>query len=224
VRLVWPESPLNVRQTAEQALHFVRQGDCHLVVLILDLDVCSPVDRDRCRCLRERSPGALLVLSTHDTAQERVSAFTLGADQFLPKPFTAMELYLRLSALARHLEKSAVADQQATAQGDQPVPQTALAFRDETHEVCVEGRSVRLTRTEYGLLRDLALHPGETMPHCELLRHVWGAAYDGETHYLKVFVQRIRRKLGDPRWIRTVHGVGYQFLPPPQWEQLGNQN
>jgi two-component system KDP operon response regulator KdpE len=85
--------------------------------------------------------------------------------------------------------------------------------------VRVEDKLVVLTSVEYRLLEELARHAGQIMPHELLLERVWGPAYLDDVHYLKVFVQRLRRKLGDgadrPRYIRTEWGVGYQLLAEP---------
>jgi two-component system KDP operon response regulator KdpE len=76
---------------------------------------------------------------------------------------------------------------------------------------------VPLTSTEYRLLEELARHAGTVLPHSYLIEHVWGPEYGGEDHYLKVFIRRLRRKLGDdaeqPRYIQTEWGVGYRFVP-----------
>lgn len=87
-----------------------------------------------------------------------------------------------------------------------------------THEVRVRGAVVPLTATEYRLLEALVHHAGTTLPHTFLLERVWGLEYRGDAHYLKVFVRRLRQKLGDdaerPRYIHTAWGVGYRFAAP----------
>ena len=85
-------------------------------------------------------------------------------------------------------------------------------------EVCLRGEVVPLTSTEYRLLEELARHAGTVLPHSYLIEHVWGPEYAGEDHYLKVFIRRLRQKLHDdadqPRYIQTVWGIGYRFVPP----------
>jgi DNA-binding response OmpR family regulator len=91
-----------------------------------------------------------------------------------------------------------------------------LSLNFATQEVRVGGEAITLTSTEYRLLETLVHHAGTTMPHQLLLEHVWGPEYTRDVHYLKVFVRRLRQKLGDvaerPRYIQTEWGIGYRFV------------
>ncbi|HET9493418.1 MAG TPA: response regulator transcription factor [Chloroflexia bacterium] len=92
-----------------------------------------------------------------------------------------------------------------------------ITIDSKRRQVCMRGQVVPLTSTEYRLLEELARHAGTVLPHGYLIEHVWGPEYAGEDHYLKVFIRRLRRKLGDdaehPRYIQTEWGVGYRFVP-----------
>jgi DNA-binding response OmpR family regulator len=91
-----------------------------------------------------------------------------------------------------------------------------IALDTRTHNVLVRGKPVQFTSTEYRLLEELMRHAGSVMPHNLLIERVWGPEYAGEDHYLKVFIRRLRQKLGDdarnPRYIQNEWGIGYRFI------------
>jgi DNA-binding response OmpR family regulator len=149
-------------------------------------------------------------LTGHDNTLDKVRALDLGADDYLTKPFDHLELLARLRAMIRRQQEARTPPNAELSVGN-------VALNVGSHEVRVRGETVRLTSTEYRLLEELMRNPGATLAHHHLLRHVWGKEYAGNAHYLKVFVRRLRRKLGDtadhPRYIEAVWGVGYRFLP-----------
>jgi DNA-binding response OmpR family regulator len=136
-------------------------------------------------------------------------ALDLGADDYLTKPFDHLELLARLRALLRRTQHEAEAASAPLTVGD-------ITLDTATRTAYVRGAAVPLTSTEYRLLEELMRHAGRPLPHQYLLRQVWGE-YTAEAHYLKVFVGRLRRKLGDdpehPRYIQTEWGTGYRFVP-----------
>lgn len=157
----------------------------------------------------KRSPS-VIVISARGSEQDKVRALDLGADDYLAKPFGADELLARIRAVLRRV---------------QPVLERGPAIRSgdvtidlSTGIVTRAGVAVRLSPTEYGLLAELARHPGQVIDHRTLLRKVWGPAYGDERNYLRTFVQRLRSKLEaepkNPVIIVTAGSRGYLFGRP----------
>jgi len=180
-----------------------------------------------CRRIRDISTVPILMLTARDSTLDKVRALDLGADDYLTKPFDHLELLARLRALVRRARIApALAHEPAplTALTPAPAPPTHLEAGDVvldtvTREARVGGRVVRLTSTEYRLLEELVRQAGRALPHRYLLQRVWGPEYVDEVHYLRVFVRRLRQKLGDdpahPRYIQTDWHTGYRFAPTP---------
>jgi two-component system KDP operon response regulator KdpE len=176
-----------------------------LVVLDLglpDLDGMEVISR-----LREWTQVPIIVLSVRERENDKIDALDAGADDYLTKPFSMGELLARIRVAIKHFAKSE----------DEPV----LAFPDLTIDlarriVLLLGQEVKLTPTEYEILKYLALHSGRVITHGQLLRAVWGPNYQGETHYLRVYIGQLRRKIEknptQPRYIMTEAGVGYRFI------------
>ncbi len=164
-----------------------------------------------CRRIREMSEVPILMLTVRDATLDKVRALDLGADDYLTKPFDHLELLARLRALLRRAPGREAQPGPTFVSGD-------LSIDFATHEVRLRDEVVRLTSTEYRLLEELARHPGVVMPHDALLERVWGPEWVTQPSYLKVFIQRLRRKLGEdadhPRYIQTEWGVGYRFVQP----------
>lgn len=210
-RMVWPDCAVTVARDGATALAAFAEERPDLVVL--DVAMPQPDGFEVCRRIRAVSPVPILMLTVRDATVDKIRALDLGADDYLTKPFDHLELLARLRALVRR----------AT---DLPTPtheRERFVLDDftldyATHEVQVAQVLVRLTSTEYRLLEELVRHAGTVLTHQHLLERVWGSAYVNDTHYLKVFVQRLRHKLGDdprrPRFIHTQWGIGYQFTPP----------
>ena len=207
-RMTWPGCTVTIAANGAEALrHFAEAG---ADVVILDVMMPPPDGFAVCRQIRESSAAPILMLSVRDATIDKVRALELGADDYLTKPFDPLELFARLRALLRR----------TNGYNDAPDPDFtfgALALDFATQEVRVAGEVVRLTPTEYRLLEELIRHAGTVLPHQILLERVWGPAYVHDVHYLKVFVRRLRRKLGDeaehPRYIQTEWGIGYRFGP-----------
>ena len=179
------------------------------------------------------------MLTARSATLDKIRALDLGADDFITKPFDHLELMARLRAITRRSNKWSVeaesgeeadgktqgiaARTEPKASGITHQPAQELMVGDvridlPRREVYLSGRLLPLTTTEYRLLEELVRHAGSVLPHSYLLERVWGPNYDSEYHYLKVFVRRLRSKLGDhaahPRYIQTEWGVGYRFVPP----------
>lgn len=209
VRMTWPECNLTIATTGMEALDAFAAAVPDLV--ILDVTMPPPDGFEVCRRIRETSQAPILMLTVRDTTLDKVRALDLGADDYLTKPFDHLELLARLRALMRRSSATPVLPGATFTSHD-------LTIDFATHNAYIRGQPVSLTSTEYRLLELLAQHAGTVLPHQVLLEQVWGPEYGRDTHYLKVFVRRLRQKLGDdaeqPRYIQTEWGVGYRFVPP----------
>jgi len=207
-RMTWPDCRVTSAADGEQALRSFAAETPDLVVL--DVTMPPPDGFAVCQHIRESSDVPILMLSVCDGTLDKVRALDLGADDYLTKPFDHLELLARLRALVRRSGRTLAAPG-ATFTADDFV----LDF--STRTVRVGGKRAQLTTTEYHLLEVLVQHAGTVLPHHFLLEQVWGPEYVHDTHYLKVFVRRLRRKLGDeaeqPRYIHTECGIGYRFVP-----------
>jgi two-component system KDP operon response regulator KdpE len=180
-------------------------------LMLLDLGLPDLDGTDVIRRVRSFSDVPIIVLSVRDRQADKVAALDAGADDYVSKPFGMEELLARLRAALRR-----------RAGADEPLP--TLTFGNLTVDlarrlVTLDGERVHLTRTEYALLEALVGDPGKLLTHGWLLRRVWGPGYAEETHYLRVYVRALRRKLGDeaaaPRLILTEPGVGYRWIAEP---------
>jgi two-component system KDP operon response regulator KdpE len=175
--------------------------------VLLDLRLPDGSGLEVCRQLREWSEVPIVVVSAMGDEVEKIAALDAGADDYVTKPYAPGELLARLRAVMRRA---------AAPPGEPPL----VAFADveldlAAREVRRAGEPVALTAHEYGLLAELARHPGRVLTHEALLRSVWGPGYAGETHYLRVYMSRLRRKLeadpARPRHLVTETGVGYRL-------------
>ena len=208
-RMMWPDCQVTVAGSGKEALQRFAAVQPDLVVL--DVSMPPPDGFDVCQKIRESSQVPILMLTVRDGTLDKVRALDLGADDYLTKPFDHLELLARLRALVRRATSPPTGQMQATTVGD-------LCLDPSAHEVRVKGEAIKLTSTEYRLLEELMRNAGSVLPHALLLERVWGPEYVGEPQYLKVFVRRLRQKLGDdakqPRYIQTEWGIGYRFIPP----------
>jgi DNA-binding response OmpR family regulator len=208
-RMTWPDCQVTIVADGVQAMRAFAADPPDLVVL--DVTMPAPDGFEVCRRIRATSRVPILMLTVRDATLDKVRALDLGADDYLTKPFDHLELLARLRALLRRAD-GALAVTNTTPAGAKIMIDTAA------HEVHVGGIHIPLTSTEYRLLEALVQHAGTVVTHHALLEHVWGPEYVYDTHYLKVFVRRLRQKLGDdaehPRYIQTEWGIGYRFLAP----------
>jgi two-component system KDP operon response regulator KdpE len=192
--------------TGEEAVVAAAEASPDLVFLDLglpDLDGTEVIKR-----VRSFSEVPVIVLSVRDRQADKVAALDAGADDYVAKPFGMEELLARLRAQLRR------------AQPEDAGP-AVLRFGDLQVDlarrlVTLAGAPVHLTRTEYALLEAFVTNPGKLLTHQWLLRKVWGRGYGEESHYLRVYVRALRRKLGDraaaPDLILTEPGVGYRWI------------
>jgi len=176
-------------------------------VVLLDLGLPDMDGVEVLKRLREWSHVPILVLSVRDREEQKIAALDNGADDYVTKPFSSGELLARLRVAQRH---------------GQPPPDTAV-FQSGNLEVDLtarivklKGKEVKLTATEYALLRLFVQHAGRVLTHRQILREVWGPNYEEQTHYLRVYVGHLRDKLevdpGCPALLITEPGIGYRLI------------
>ena len=176
-------------------------------VVLLDLGLPGMDGFQTLAALRPATRAAVIVVSVMPGEKDKVRALDAGADDYVVKPFGTEELVARIRAVLRR---------QADVSAGEPVIRSGDLVVDLEHrEVKVNGRAVRLTPTEYELLRYLALHVGKPVSHTTLLRQVWGEYAVGDKYNTRYVVAQIRKKLGDdptnPRYIVNEPGVGYRL-------------
>jgi two-component system KDP operon response regulator KdpE len=161
--------------------------------------------------LRQWSRVPVLILSVRDGPEDKVAALDAGADDFVTKPFESAELLARLRAIQRRVQVGA---EESVFEAGHLV----VDFNSRTVEV--NGREVKLTATEYALLKLLALHAGKVVTHKQLLREVWGPNAEEQSQYLRVYMMHLRKKIEIPdaaeRLLRTESGIGYRLVIPQQ--------
>ncbi len=183
-------------------------ADQHPNVIILDLGLPDISGVEVLRGLRGWNTAPVIVLSARTDSADKVGALDAGADDYLTKPFDMDELLARLRAAVRRAAASTGADE--------PVVKTRSFTVDlAAKKVTKNGTEVHLTPTEWGMLEMLVRNRGKLVGREELLKEVWGPKYAKETHYLRVFLAQLRRKLEDdpsrPNHLLTEAGMGYRF-------------
>lgn len=178
-------------------------------IVILDLGLPDIDGLEVIRRLREWSKVPILVLSARDQEQAKVAALDAGADDYLTKPFGIGELLARLRVASRH------ANQSSSTNNDPVFTSGDLRIDLGARRVFARDQEVHLTPLEYKLLTTLAQHAGKVLTHRFLLKEVWGPGDVHETHYLRVFMTSLRRKIeadpAQPRHLLTEQGVGYRL-------------
>jgi len=198
---------VSIAMDGDEALQVVEREVPDLVVL--DINMPKIDGFEVCRWLGEWSQIPVIMLSGRNEVKDKVRCLSLGADDYLIKPFAVNELIARVRAVLRRTRTEDSVPAQATySYGD-------LKVDFLKRRVTVAGKEVKLTPTEYNLLREFLHNAGRVLTHGYLLNKIWGAEYRGEKEYLRVFTGRLRAKLEDdstnPTYITTVPGVGYQF-------------
>lgn len=189
----------------------VQAAECRPAIILLDLGLPDTEGVEVLKRIREWSRVPVIILSVRDRENDKVAALDAGADDFVTKPFGSAELLARLRTTLRR---------------SQPHPAEAIFLTGglqvdlSARLVHKNGQEVKLTPTEYALLRLLVINAGKVLTHRQLLLEVWGPNAVEQTQYLRVHIAHLREKLepntGRPEFILTESGVGYRFIKPDE--------
>ncbi len=189
-------------QTGQAAL-----ADPGADLVLLDLGLPDVDGREVCRAMTARSATPVIVVTARGDELDRVLLLEIGADDYVVKPFGFRELVARIRAVLRRGARTTAAD---------TGPELgSLSIDRRGRQVRLAGHPLELTTKEYDLLAVLAEEPGTVRRREELIARVWDEHWWGPTKTLDVHVASLRKKLGDPRWIATLRGVGYRLDVPP---------
>lgn len=185
----------------------IEAAQCRPDLVLLDLALPDMDGVEVLKRLREWSRVPVVVLSVRDREEDKIAALDHGADDYVTKPFGTGELLARVRVALRHAQPT---DELAVFRcGDLEVDLTSRV-------VTLKGKEVKLTATEYSLLRLFVQHAGKVLTHQQILREVWGPNYVEQTHYLRVYVGHLRDKLEEvpthPKMFITEPGIGYRLI------------
>jgi two-component system alkaline phosphatase synthesis response regulator PhoP len=173
-------------------------------VIVLDVMLPGMDGLELLAQLRRESSAYVIMLSARSEETDKIIGLSVGADDYLTKPFSPRELVARVKAALRRIQAGATPDT------DMLIFQR-LRIDRRSRQVWVDDQPVALTAVEFDLLRTLAEHRGAVLSREQLLQQVWGYDFYGEERVVDVHIGHIRQKLGDDRFIVTVRGVGYRF-------------
>ena len=178
-------------------------------VVLLDLGLPDMDGLEVLKSLREWSSVPVLVLSVRDQESVKVAALENGADDYVTKPFGTAELLARLAVITRRHHGSESPE----------IVVGPLVMHLDTHEAILGGQEMKLSPTEYAFLKALARHAGRIVTQRQLLREVWGPQAEGQTHYLRVYANHLRKKLGSRLTVRNEPGIGYRLIEGGETER-----
>jgi two-component system KDP operon response regulator KdpE len=197
-------------RTGEEALEKLRSETYDMVLLDVNMPGIGGIET--CGLIRSSSDIAIIMLTVSSSEKDKVEALDAGADDYVTKPFSMPELLARIRATLRRLPQ---------APDDSGLRQLALEGVDidlSSRQVTMRDRTSRLTAKEFDLLSYFLIRPNKTISHRELLQAVWGPDYGEELEYLRVFVNRLRKKIeldpSNPRFLVTDAWAGYRFHLP----------
>jgi two-component system KDP operon response regulator KdpE len=176
-------------------------------ILIVDLGLPDMDGKDVVKRIREWMQAPIIVLTARDQEQDKIEALDAGADDYVTKPFGMGELLARMRVCLRRM----------SADDQEPVLVAGgLAVDLVQRRVTVDGREIKLTPTEYEIIKVMIQHAGKVLTHKQLLKAVWGTSYNEDTHYVRVYVGQLRRKIEadstQPKYIITESGIGYRLM------------
>ena len=179
----------------------------HPDLVIVDLGLPDMDGKDVVSRLREWSSVPIIVLTAREQEKEKIDALDRGADDYITKPFSMGELMARMRVCLRRFCHS---------EEQKPLLSCGEISMDLLqHQVLVEGREVKLTPTEYDLLKYMLKNAGKVLTHKQILKAVWGNDYDEDLHYIRIYMRQLRRKIekdpAQPKYLLTEAGVGYRL-------------
>jgi two-component system, OmpR family, KDP operon response regulator KdpE len=210
-----------LRLTLEDAGYQVHEADSGRAALeeagrvgpaafVLDLGLPDLSGLDVLSLLRQTTAAPILILSVRDQEADKIAGLDAGADDYLTKPFSGGELVARLRALLRRIRPAVASNLFRFG-----AVEVDLARR----RVSRGGQPVKLTAMEYAMLQLFITHREKVLTHRQILRDLWGPKAEGQTHYLRIYLMRLRRKLEEeadrPRHFQTESGIGYRFVTDP---------
>jgi two-component system KDP operon response regulator KdpE len=208
--LQWREVEVLGASGGEEALDIVERQKPDIV--LLDIGLPDIDGFEVLRQIRAFSDAPVVMLTARDDAMDKVKGLELGADDYVTKPFNHLELMARVRAVLRRVHMPAPTSRAPSFRSG------ALEVDFARHEARLSGERLDLTPTEYKLLYHLVRNAGHVLPHGTLLAKIWGREYVDEVDYIRVYIRRLREKLGDdserPVYIETERGLGYRFIAP----------
>lgn len=199
-----------VAHTGPDAVDRARDGAPVLIVLDIMLPGFDGIEA--CRQIRQFSDAYIIMLTARDEEMDKVLGLSMGADDYLVKPFSPRELIARVRAMLRRPRTAS--DNDTT----ELYTVGTLTMDAQGRNLTLDGAEVELTRTEFDLLAAMMAHPRAVLTRRQLIDAVWGPGWYGDEHVVDVHIGHVREKIGDaaaePRFIRTVRGVGYGMVAP----------
>lgn len=212
---------VQVAADGEEALRLWRT--CRPDLLVLDLMMPKADGLEVCDAIRQEEDTPIILLTARGEEPDRLLGLTMGADDYMTKPFSPRELVLRVNNILRRAGKGkhGAALRPRTSSEEQPreaeeaLHLDGMSIYPSERRVTIGGADVELTAKEFDLLRLLAAHPGKVFSRSQLLNQIWDIAYDGDTTTVTVHIRRLREKIepnpSDPKWIKTVWSIGYKL-------------
>ena len=179
-------------------------------LIVLDLMMPGKNGWEVCQQIRDTDDVPIIMLTARGEEMDRLFGLTIGADDYLTKPFSPRELVLRIKSIFRRINKG-----NDLAQPESKLIYNSLEINNETRMVSVRQKLIELTVKEFELLWLLASHPEQVFSRSRLLNHIWGVDYFGDTTTVTVHIRKLREKIEEipsqPQYIKTVWGIGYKF-------------
>jgi DNA-binding response OmpR family regulator len=197
-------------EVAPDALSGIRLAyEKHPDAILLDVMLPDLDGFEVCRRLREMTEAPIIFVTAKGTIEDIVKGLSLGADDYVVKPFERKELLSRLTACLRR------ASERTEAGSDLIFPASSIMLDSDRHELLIENRSIYLTPKEFEVLRLMVRHAGKVLSTDAILTRVWGPEWIGEPDLVKQYIYRLRQKIelnpGSPQYLHTVRGGGYYF-------------